>query len=59
MGYYAWNISQDCVMWMLLDGFAFKYIKEKWPIFRDEPHYVILVLAINVVNLFGEGKCNY
>jgi hypothetical protein len=32
---------------------AFRDIKEKWPIFRDEPHNVNISLAVDGVNPFA------
>jgi hypothetical protein len=39
---------------MAADGYAFKEIEEKWPIFKDEPRNVRLSLATDGVNPFGE-----
>ena len=39
---------------MPADGFAFKSIEEKWPLFKEEPRNVRLSLAADGVNPFGE-----
>jgi hypothetical protein len=39
---------------MTADGYAFKEIEEKWPVFKDEPRNVKLSLAADGVNPFGE-----
>ena len=44
---------------MPTDGFALNYIEEKWPIFKEEPHNVILSLAANGVNPFGKLRSTY
>jgi hypothetical protein len=54
MDFHANNRSQDDVLRMLMDGSALKYIEEKWPIFKEEPRNVTLLLAANGVNPFGD-----
>jgi hypothetical protein len=44
---------------MPVDGFALKYIEEKWPIFKEEPRNVRLSLAADGVNPFGELRSTY
>ena len=44
---------------MPTDGFALKNIEEKWPIFKYEPRNVILSLAIDGFNPFGELRSTY
>jgi hypothetical protein len=44
---------------MPVDGSALKYIEEKWPIFKEEPHNVRLLLAVDGVNPFGEICSTY
>ena len=44
---------------MLADGFALNYIEVKWPIFKEEPCNVRLLLATNGVNPFGELRSTY
>jgi hypothetical protein len=44
---------------MPVDGSALNYIKEKRPIFKEEPCNVILSLAIDGVNPFGELRSTY
>ena len=59
MDFHAKNISQDDVLRMPADGSAFRYIEEKWPFFKEEPHNVKLSLVVNGVNLFGELHSTY
>jgi hypothetical protein len=44
---------------MPADGYAFKEIEEKWPVFKDEPRNVRLSLAADGVNPFGELRSIY
>jgi hypothetical protein len=44
---------------MLTDGSALNYIEEKWPIFKEEPRNVRLLLAVDDVNPFGELRSTY
>ena len=44
---------------MPIDGSALNYIEEKWPIFKEEPCNVRLLLAIDGVNPFGELRYTY
>ena len=37
MDYHAHNISGYGVLWMLVDGYSFREIQEKWLVFKDEP----------------------
>ena len=46
-------------MRMPTDGFAFKDIEDRWPIFKEEPHNLKLSLAIDDVNPFGEMRSIY
>jgi hypothetical protein len=39
---------------MLVDGYAFREIEEKWEDFKDEPRKVRLSLAVDDVNPFRE-----
>ena len=59
MDFHAKNISRDDVLRMPIDGFSFRYIEEKWPIFKEKPCNVKLPLATNVVNPFGELRSTY
>jgi hypothetical protein len=59
MDFHAKNISRDDVLRMPVDGFALKYIEEKCPIFKEEPHNVRLSLASDGVNPFGELHSTY
>ena len=59
MDFHAKNRIQDNVLWITVDGYAFRYIKEKWPIFKEEPHNVKLSLAADGVNPFGELHSTY
>jgi hypothetical protein len=36
-----------------------KYIEERWPIFKEEPRNVRLLLAADGVNTFGELRSTY
>ena len=44
---------------MPIDGSSLKNIEEKWPIFNDEPRNVILSLAADGFNPFGELCSTY
>ena len=44
---------------MPIDGSSLKNIEEKWPIFKDEPCNVILSLATDGFNPFGEFRYTY
>ena len=59
MDNHAHNRSQDDIMWMLVDGSAFKDIEDMWPILKEEPHNPKLSLAANSVNPFGEIRFVY
>ena len=59
MDFHAKKISRDDVLRIPADGSAFRYIKEKWPIFKEEPHNVKLSLVVNGVNPFGELHSTY
>ena len=50
MDFHAKNRSQDNVLRIPTDGSAFRYIEEKWPIFKEEPRNVKLSLAADGVN---------
>ena len=53
MDFHAKNRSQDDVLRMPADGFAFRCIEEKWPIFKEEPHNIKILLVVDGVNPFG------
>ena len=59
MDYHAQNRGGDGVLQMPTNGYAFKEIEEKWPVFTDEPHNVRLSLATDGVNPFGELRSIY
>ena len=59
MDFHAKKRSRDDVLRILADGSAYKCIKEKWPIFKEEPRNVILTLATDGVNPFGELRSTY
>ena len=59
MDYHAKNKSEDGVLCIPEDSFALKNIKEKWSIFKDEPHNVRLSLEDNGFNPFGELRSTY
>jgi hypothetical protein len=59
MDFHAKNRSQGDVLRMLADGSSLNYIEEKWPIFKEEPRNVRLLLAVDGVNPFGEVRSTY
>jgi hypothetical protein len=59
MDFNANNRSRDDVLQMPSDGSALNYIKEKWPIFKEEHRNVRLSLATDGVNPFGELRSTY
>ena len=59
MDFHEKNRSQDDVLRMPADGSTFRCIKEKYPIFKEEPHNVKLSLATDGVNPFGEIRSTY
>ena len=59
MDFHTKNIIQEDVLRIPADGFAFRCIKEKWPIFKEEPRNVKLSLAADGVNPFGELHSTY
>jgi len=59
MDYHATNRSEDGVIRMPVDGFAFRNIEERWPKFKEEPHNIMLSLAADGVNPFGELRYTY
>jgi hypothetical protein len=59
MDFHAKNKSRDNVLRMLADGSTLNYIEEKWPIFKEEPRNVRLLLAADGVNPFGELRSTY
>ena len=40
-------------------SYAFRGIKERWPVFTEEPHNVRLSMEVDGVNPFGELRTNY
>ena len=59
MDYHARNISQDDVIRMPADGFAFRDMEEKWPRFKEEPRNLNIYLAVDRVNLFAYTRSIY
>jgi hypothetical protein len=59
MDYHACIRSEDGVLRMPTDGFAFREIEEKWTDFKDEPRNVRLSLAANGANPFREIRSIY
>jgi hypothetical protein len=49
----------DGVLRMLVYGSTFRNIKERWPIFKEEPHNFRLSLATDDVDPFGELRSIY
>ena len=59
MDYHARNISQDDVIRIPADGSSFRYMEEKWPHIKEEPHNLRIYLASNGVNPFEQMKSIY
>ena len=59
MDYHEQIKSRDGVLQSLVDGYEFREIEEKWPVFKDEPCNVKLSLVANGVNPFGELRSIY
>ena len=59
MNYHAQNKSQDDIIRMPLDGFAFRDIEKKWPHFKEEPHNIRISLAVDGPNLLAEMRSVY
>jgi hypothetical protein len=59
MDYHAHKKSEDGVLQIPADGYAFREIEEKWEAFKDEPHNVRLSLVANGVNPFKEIRSIY
>ena len=59
MDYHSRHISVDDVMQTPGDGSTFRYNEEIWPICKEEPRNVILSLAVDGVNPFGDIITNY
>ena len=59
MDYHARNRSQDDIMWMPIDGSAFKEIEETWSHFKEEPHNMKLSLAMDGGNPYGDMRFVY
>ena len=59
MDYHETNRSEDGVLRMPTDGSTFRNIEEKWPKFKREPHNIMISLAVDSVNPFGEARSTY
>ena len=59
MDYHACNRSQDDIMRILADGFAFKEIEETWSHFKEEPCNLKLSLAVDNVSPYGDMRSVY
>ena len=59
MDYHARNISEDDVIRMLVDCYAFRDMEEQWPHFKEEPHNIRISLATDDVNPFAQMKSIY
>ena len=59
MDYHAKNRTKEGVLRMHADGSALNNIKEKWPIFKDEPCNVRLSLVVDGFKPFGELHSTY
>ena len=53
MNYHARNRSQDDLIRMPTDGFAFRDMEEKWPHFKEEPRNLTISLVVDGVNPFA------
>ena len=53
MDYNARNISQYDIIRMPADGSASRYMEEKWPHFKEEPHNIRISLASYGVDPFA------
>ena len=53
MDFHAKHISRADVLQMPGYGSSLNYIEEKWPIFKEEPRNVRLLLETDGVNPFG------
>ena len=54
MDYHARNRSQDDAIQIPADGYGFRYMEEKWPHFKEEPHNLRIYLAVDGVNPFTQ-----
>jgi hypothetical protein len=59
MDYHECNKSEDGVLRMPIDGYAFRETEEKWTDFKVEPRNVRLSLEVNDVNPFRELRSIY
>jgi hypothetical protein len=59
MDFHAKNRSQYDVLQIPTNGSTLNYIKEKWPIFKEEPRNVRLSLAADGVNPLGKLCSTY
>ena len=59
MDYHARNRSQEDVIRMPADGSSFRYMEEKWPHFKEEPHNIRIYLEAYGVNPFAEMRSVY
>ena len=59
MDYHVRNRSQDDIMQMPADGYAFKEIEETWSHFKEEPRNLKLSLAADGVNPYGDMRFVY
>ena len=53
MDYHAKNISQYDVIQILVDGYAFRDMEEKWPHFKEEPRNIRVFWEADGVNPFS------
>jgi hypothetical protein len=59
MDFHPKKRSRDDVLQMPANVSALNYIEEKWPIFKEEPRNVRLLLVADGVNPFGELCSTY
>ena len=59
MDYHAKNRSEDGVLCMPTNGSTLNNIEEKWPILKDEHRNVIISLAVDGFNPFGDFRSTY
>ena len=59
MDYHAQNKSEDGIIQISVDGYAFRHMEKKWPHFKEEPCNVKLSLVADGVNPFVEMRSIY
>ena len=59
MDYHARNRSEDDVIRIPADGYAFRDMEEKWIEFKEEPHNIMISLGVDGVNPFAQMESIY